>query len=258
MGLPSKVELQSSRQPTQDVLDGSNARPEVRGTCSTKSIRRKGTELPERHHPSRQRLLELREFVAEHVARTNALLFVEPIASARMAHIVAYAFQMRRCRGIMYFQTPQEAQNAANSLRQTGLDVSFQSERGDPAKTASAKIIVRITGTYVRQPPDRLRYILHATRPRSLEGYLADLTVSRKTTPPPISTILFPRDAGSGAPDVDSYCRSRTCRYAHLVRRSRPTLIEPRPHLFRCNCCDVCISHPFGMHEEEHRQVVSV
>lgn len=236
----------------------SGASPGARSTSSAVSVPRKEKELPDHYQPQRQRLLELRACVAKHIARTNALLFVEPTASARRAQIVAYAYQMRRCCGVIYLQTPQEAQSAANILRQAGLDVSFQSERADPAKTAHAKIMVRISGTYVRQRPDHLRYILHATPPRSVESYFADLTLARETTPRPTSTILYPQDGASGASDVDAYCRLETCRYAHLARRSRPTLIDPEPHLFTCDSCDVCISRPFGMHEEEHGQIVSV
>lgn len=214
--------------------------------------------MPERYQARRQRLLELRGSVAKYIERTNALLFVEPIAPAHVAQIVAYAYQMRRGRGIMYFPTRQEARSVSNILRQTGLNIGTDTTGIDLAKAASAVVIVRISGMCVSERHARLHYILHATPPRSLESYFADLTVARKTTPPPTSTILYPQDGGSGASDVDAYCRLETCRYAYLVRKSQPTLIEPAPHLFTCNCCDVCISHPLGVAEEQHGQLVSV
>lgn len=252
----STVKCRSSRQSGRVAIGRSAASSAAGSTSSAARVRRKEKELLDCH--PRQRLLELRALVAEHIARINALLSVESRASARMAQIVAFVYQMRQCQGIVFLQTPQEAQSAVNILRQAGLDVSFQSERTDPANTQNANVLVRVSDANVERRPDRLRYILHATPPRSLTSYFADLAAARKTTPPPTSTILYPRDGGRDASDIDSYCRLRTCRYAHLARRLRPTLIKPEPHLFTCGWCDICISYPFGINEEEHGQVVSV
>jgi hypothetical protein len=188
----------------------------------------------------------------------NAVLRIEARSSVPFAQVISYVFARRDQRGVIYDRTVSEAVMLANVLSHVG----FKAETGLDAERdfddGQLEILIRVTGQLCRGPRHAVGYVLHVSSPTSIETYVADLIGATNGKTTVASTVQFPPCNADPKSEFEVYCRSRICRYAQIVRRTEPSLIEPPPHVFSCDHCDVCFSEPHGIHEEECGELITV
>ena len=206
----------------------------------------------------RQRLVQLRNRVARCIERLNAVLCIEARSSLPFAQIISYVFARRDQRGVIYDRTVSEAVILANVLRHVGFKAKTGLDAERDFDDRQLEILVRVTGQLCQGSRHAVGYVLHVSSPTSIESYVTDLIGATNGKTTVASTVHCPPCNADPESEFDVYCRSRVCRYAQIVRRREPSLIEPPPHVFSCYHCDVCFSEPHGIHEEECGELITV
>jgi len=195
-------------------------------------------------------LRQLRDHVLKCVQCSSVSLHVEPQTIAPVAQIIEYLHRRLGQRGLIYYPRENQGQWAAARLRDVGIKAGAGSAASAAFSTGEVDVRVCTTGKRPHIWGRDIRFVLHATPPRSLNDYWADLSVLSRDSVACESVMFYSPHDLRGYADIMRYCRRWICRYAQIVRLKKPQLAIPAPHEFCCYRCDVCISQPRGYTED--------